>query len=743
MAHTSLRVLLAALFIIAIVLLLAAAVLDASVGHATTATWAGGVGVYNDATNWDTDPLFPCNGQGGDVYDVVIGAGTITLNLDCSIDTLTQTGSTFGGSFDLTILGQFDWSSGTRGGSGTTQVDGGLNATSGSSKSLSDTHTLIHSGGTGSWTAGSILLGSGGATFRNATTWNVTGDVNHTMSDTSDSGSFENTSTGILNVDTGSIRTLIISTGAVENDGVVNANVGTTEFNGSGTHNGSFAGAASFEFGGGTQTLGTGANVTVANLIVSAGTLNVEPDASYAAGHTLISGSGTLNVSDAGDTITSGAATMSGGSLGGPGTFLTTGSFDWTTGTMRDAGTTQIGGGLNATTTSSKIFSDTHTLIHAGGVGSWTAGSFLLGSGGATFRNATTWNVTGDVNHTMSDTSNSGTFENTSTGILDIDIGVDLGTLRTLTLSTGTVLNDGVIRIQRGRLLFLDDFLQTGGALRLEGGSLASTPLLDIQGGALQGTGPVDADVSMGGTLDPGLPGLAAGQLDIDGTLSQLSGSLFRADLLGPSRGTQYDTTTVTDSVSLGGALEVEVLSSFRDTVPGTPFVLLENTVGSTLGGSFANVASGERVFTPDLDSFVVSYGAGSAFGEDLVVLTDFVKFEVNSTLAVFGTSEGGTITLDIGGVMVSVPLGAGLSASQVAEAIASAINADNTLRQLGIVAFVEGNEVRTNAVVDEITNTDPGIEINPPPMVPGLSGPLLILLAGLLAAVGRRELRP
>jgi hypothetical protein len=237
---------------IVIALLLAAVALDARVANATTATWAGGIGVLNDATNWDTNPLFPCNGQGGDVYDVVIASGTITLNLDCSIDSLSQSGSTFGGSFDLTILGQFDWTSGTRGGSGTTQIDGGLNVTAAFNKTFSDTHTLIHTGGTGTWTAGTIGLGGGGATFSNATTWNVTGDVNHTMSDTSDSGSFENTSSGVLNVD---------------------------------------------------------------------------PDASYAAGNTLVSGAGTLNVTDAGDTIKTGSARMSGGNLGGLGTLLSTGSF--------------------------------------------------------------------------------------------------------------------------------------------------------------------------------------------------------------------------------------------------------------------------------------------------------------------------------------------------------------------------------------------------------------------------------
>ena len=63
--------------------------------------------------------------------------------------------------------------------------------------------------------------------------------------------------------------------------------------------------------------------------------------------------------------------------------------------------------------------------------------------------------------------------------------------------------------------------------------------------------------------------------------------------------------------------------------------------------------------------------------------------------------------------------------------------------RRLGIAAFVQPHHnVQTNGEVSEITNTDPGIVINPPQPIPGLSVPALVLLAGLLAAAGMRASR-
>src|SRR5690606_21094521 len=60
--------------------ILTAALLAAPLASAVTSTWGGGTGVWSDATRWSTNPLFPCNGQGGNTYDVVLGSGTATLD---------------------------------------------------------------------------------------------------------------------------------------------------------------------------------------------------------------------------------------------------------------------------------------------------------------------------------------------------------------------------------------------------------------------------------------------------------------------------------------------------------------------------------------------------------------------------------------------------------------------------------------------------------------------------------------
>jgi hypothetical protein len=156
-----------------------------------------------------------------------------------------------------------------------------------------------------------------------------------------------------------------------------------------------------------------------------------------------------------------------------------------------------------------KFMGDTRTLVHAGGTGTWSLGSIFLGSGGATFRNEATWNVTGG-SRSISDSSDSGTFENAATGVVEIDL-LDAG--RTITISTGTVTNAGVIEIKQGELDFPDAFVQTAGSMRLTGGNLEGPPLLDFDGGKLEGGGAIAGDVTMAGTLAPGLSaGPTAGQ---------------------------------------------------------------------------------------------------------------------------------------------------------------------------------------------------------------------------------------
>ena len=38
----------------------------------TLATWLGGAGVWSDPTRWSSNPLYPCNGNGGETFDVAL-----------------------------------------------------------------------------------------------------------------------------------------------------------------------------------------------------------------------------------------------------------------------------------------------------------------------------------------------------------------------------------------------------------------------------------------------------------------------------------------------------------------------------------------------------------------------------------------------------------------------------------------------------------------------------------------------
>ena len=195
--------------------------------------------------------------------------------------------------------------------------------------------------------------------------------------------------------------------------------------------------------------------------------LNVDPAATYQPGNTDLTG-GTLNVTGAADTITSGTATQSAGTLGGAGTFATTGSFGWTGGTMGDSGTTRVGGGLTLSGAATKFLAGTRTLVQAGGTGGWSLGAVNLGSDGATFRNEATWNITG-LDRQMTDTNDSGRFENASSGTVNVTLA---DATEIVTISPGAVENDGTINANLGTLVLAGSgthngsFAGAGGTVR-------------------------------------------------------------------------------------------------------------------------------------------------------------------------------------------------------------------------------------------------------------------------------------
>jgi hypothetical protein len=652
--------------------------------------------------------------------------------------TASQSAGTLGGAGTLETSGLFTWSGGAMAGSGTTRAEGGVALSGTATKIFAGTRSLVIAGGASTWSAGSILLGSDGATLRNeaGASFTATGVGGRSLFDTADSGTLENEGVFTLALN-GASDLLTLSPGSLTHSGALHVNTGILALGATGSHTGSADGAGTLRFSGGSQELASGASVTVADLEVSGGTLTVQPGASVAVGNLDIQSSGSFAVADAGTTVTAGTASQSAGTLGGAGTLETSGLFTWSGGTMAGSGTTRAEGGVALSSTSTKIFADTRSLVIAGGSSSWSAGSITLGADGSTLRSeaGASFTATGVGGRSLFDTADSGSFENQGVFTLDLDSPASA-----LTLSPGDVANSGTIELLTGTLSLQTSFTQTAGVLRLAGGTLATSSPLDIQGGALEGTGLIDGDVQSAGVL---APGFSAGQISVDGDLTLLSGSELRAELAGLAQGTSYDFVDVSGSAVLAGALSVSFLSGFGSAVSaGDQLTVLE--AGAPLAGAFANVASGARVVTqPNLGSFAVSYGAGSPFGANRVVLGDFRRFTPRAVLEVAGEAQGGTITLNVEGVVIVVPTSPGQTAEQLAEAIADAINQNAELAALGIAAVASGDRVVISGGLLAVPeDTDAGIEVIVVKNVPALSALALALLGALLAASGARRAR-
>jgi spore coat protein A len=81
----------------------------------------------------------------------------------------------------------------------------------------------------------------------------------------------------------------------------------------------------------------------------------------------------------------------------------------------------------------------------------------------------------------------------------------------------------------------------------------------------------------------------------------------------------------------------------------------------------------------------------------------DFVRLK--------GTAQGGSVSVTVSGVLVSVTTSAGQTAAQVVQALANAINANPTLQGLGVTATAQGARLVTNGDVTAVTVADAGLD--------------------------------
>jgi hypothetical protein len=175
-------------------------------------------------------------------------------------------------------------------------------------------------------------------------------------------------------------------------------------------------------------------------------------------------------------------------------------------------------------------------------------------------------------------------------------------TLSTLTLQAGTVT------VQSGKLSLSGDYTQTGGSTIVGANTtLTSEGTVNILGGMFSGAGIVNGNVNNAGTffgtlqiygnvvnsgtLNPGGTG-AGGILTINGTYTQTATGILTIEIGGTSPGIDYDQLVVKGTASLGGTLNVVLISPFSPP-PGSQYQILTFAKSGSTTFDTTNIAPG------------------------------------------------------------------------------------------------------------------------------------------------------
>jgi hypothetical protein len=491
---------------------------------------------------------------------------------------LSSTGVLTGGNaFVLNSL--FVWSGGTIAGTGGFTANAGIDM-DGSTKNL-DLRTVTVTAGPISFAGGTntlqmsnnavLDLGAsvtldidtdggfdaqgfyGSGTIRNAGLLRKVGDTGTTNIEVrvENSGTVENDASGsTLRLAGGSNSTgsYIVAAGAVfELDG------GDHEIKSSAT----LSGTGTTRFHSGTTTIAGAYNIS-GTTQVEGGLVNFEGTVNNVGALTISNGS--ADFSSTSGPIAVSSATLSGGLLTGADTINVGGAFAWT------------GGRIEGTTDPSAIVNAGAGLTLGGGTKRLDNRSLRLTGGTA--------NMSGAFN--VIELRDNAIFINQGTLLLQNDGGDDeqgftgTGTVnnqgvvrKTVTGNTGASRFDGVafnnsgtVEVLAGNLRFTAGYKQTAGLTRLDGGTITAMPQLEIQGGALEGTATISADVLNGGEIRPGASAGLPGLLTIAGSFTQTpSGKLVIE--IGGANPPQFDRLAVVDAAELGGTLDVRLINQF------------------------------------------------------------------------------------------------------------------------------------------------------------------------------------
>jgi hypothetical protein len=287
--------------------------------------------------------------------------------------------------------------------------------------------------------------------------------------------------------------------------------------------------------------------------------------------------------------------------------------------------------------------------------GTWNVGGAAGGMIGGTVENRGRLSITGDVSSVCPGPCG-GVIRNVPGATIDSRgasplLSPPFVNNGTLTVSAGTLAVHrmtpaaGMIQLLGGMLIIHGDYVQTGGFILLDNGTLrmaGTDRMLQIRGGTLGGSGTIEGNVDLtNASLVPGFRQLAQpgnpqlGILTIVGgrndefSLGQNAGSDF--EIGGRAQGTEYDAVVsgAPMTFSVGGTLSVSLVNGFESTITRDDRFVIFETALNPIRGSFFNVANGGRLEATNtngdiLGTFSVHYGPNSTDSPTMVVLKDF-----------------------------------------------------------------------------------------------------------------------
>ncbi|MBL8481950.1 MAG: choice-of-anchor D domain-containing protein, partial [Rhodocyclaceae bacterium] len=552
---------------------------------------------------------------------LTISGGTVnTAASNATVTNFNQSGGTLSGTGNLTVTGAATLTGGIMAGAGSTILQGGATI-SGGGTNLDAGRVLENQVGSSiSWTAGNIDLNgaSSGGSGRITNAGVIDASSNNTVfaSGFADIGTpplarIDNSGTFRKSAGAGTTTVQV----TFNNTGAVQIQTGTLNFSGGGSATGgSYSGAGTLQFGGGTHTLDAASSIATTNVTASAGTVNMAgtynlsgttsvnggtlslsgPLASL--GNSLVITSGTLDIGANNAAVTS--FSQSGGTLAGTGNLSVSAAATLTGGIMTGSGHTILASG--ATISGSGINLDAGRVLEnqAGMTIAWTAGSIdfngLSTGGSGRISNAgifdasnnNTMFATGfaDVNTApLARFDNSGTFRKSAgTGATTVQV---------------TFNNTGNVQVQSGTVNM------TGGGAHTGNFDVAAGTTLQFGGGS--------HTISAGAITSPGRVLVSSGSVGITTAYSIAGATEITNGTLDISGGAATTGQFTQSGGTLSGSSNLTVTGAAvlsGGTMSGAGRTILQ--AGATISGGATNLDSG-RVLENQIGS-TVAWSAGN-----------------------------------------------------------------------------------------------------------------------------------